>query len=217
MKRKERAHLKEDPFQIFIEKVLDLLKKFRKEIYIGLIGAVVIVTIVSLAIFLHSTSVSGDNESYSEALSIKKSETLTVDQKIEKLGLLESKKGISASIKLMIAALYFEKGDIGKAKEELDAFKGSKHRLINDQKILLEADVLSALDKKTEAADLLNRIFSDKDSRVAKDFLLLKIARLQAGTGQTSTAITNLKKIGSEFPQSPYAGDAKALLTKLEK
>jgi len=216
MKRKEREHLKEDPFQLFIEKVLNLFQKYRKEILIGVIGVAAIIIIVTLILFLKSTSVSGENQLYNKALSIKESETFTFDQKIEELNQLKNKKGISASISLITAALYFEKGDMGKAKEALDTFKGSKYKLINEQKQLLEAEVLSSSDKKTEAVDLLNRVYLDPESKIAKDFVLLKMARIQARSGQTSTAVTNLKKIGEEFPQSPYARDAKTLLTKLE-
>lgn len=216
MKRKEREHLKEDPFQIFIEKVINLLKKYKKEIYIGLIGAAAVIIIIVLLLFLKFSSISSENRLYSEALNIKDSAALTVDQKIEKLNQLKSKKGISSSIRLMTAALYFEKGEAGKAKEVLDKFNGSNYRLINDQKKLLEADVLSALNKKKEAADLLNRLFLDPESPVAKDFILLKMARIQARSGQTGTAITNLKKIGEDFPQSPYRRDAQTLLAQLE-
>jgi len=216
MKRKEREHLKEDPFQIFIEKVLNLLTKYKKEISIGIIGVAAVIIIMTLALFLKSTSISGENELYNEALSIKESKTLTVDRKIEELNQLKNKKGISASITLMTAALCFEKGDMEKAKEALDTFKGSKHKLINEQKTLLEAEVLSSLDKKTEAVDLLNRVYLDPESKIAKDFVLLKMARIQVRSGQTGTAVTNLKKIGDEFPQSPYARDAKTLLSKLE-
>lgn len=216
MKRKEREHLKEDPFQLFIEKVLNLFKKYRKEILIGVIGAAAIIIILTLILFLKSTSISNENQLYSEALSIKESETLTFDRKIEELDQLKNKKGISASISLMTAVLYFEKGDMAKAKEALDTFKGSKYKLINEQKQLLEAEVLSSSGKKTEAVDLLNRVYLDPESKIAKDFVLLKMARIQARAGQTSTAVTNLKKIGDEFPQSPYARDAKTLLSKLE-
>lgn len=216
MKRKEREHLKEDPFQIFIEKVLNLFKKYRKEMIIGVGGAAAIIIIVSLAFFLKSASISGENQIYSEALSIKESETLTIDQKIEQLNHLKNKKGISASITLISAALCFEKGDVEKAREVLDTFKDSKYKLINEQKILLEAEVLSSLGKKTEAVDLLNRVYLDPESKIAKDFLLLKMARIQARSGQTSTAVTNLKKIGDDFPQSPYTRDASTLLSKLE-
>ncbi|MCK4763586.1 MAG: tetratricopeptide repeat protein [Candidatus Aminicenantes bacterium] len=217
MKRKEREHLKEDPFQVFIEKAIELLRKYKKEIYIGLIAAVTLIVIVLVVLFFRSTSISSENRLYSEALSIKESQTLTLDQKIEKLNRLKNKKGISSSIKLLVAALYYEKGDAAKAKEVLDTFRGSKFKLINDHKSLLEADILSSLDKKSEAADLLNRVYADAESTVAKDYLLLKLARLQAGTGQTGTAITNLKKIAEEFPQSPYNRDANELLKKLEQ
>ena len=217
MKRKEREHLKEDPFQIFIEKVLNLITKYKKEILIGVIGVAAVIIIVTLALFLKSTSISGENKLYNDALSIKESETLTIDQKIEELTKLKNKKGISASITLMTASLCFEKGDVEKAKETLDTFNGSKFKLINEQKILLEAEVLSSLNKKTEAVDLLNRVYLDPESKVAKDFVLLKMARIQSRSGQTSTAVTNLKKISDEFPQSPYARDARTLLSKLEK
>ena len=217
MKRKEREHLKEDPFQIFIEKVLNLFKKYRSEIIIGLAGAAAVIIIVVLIFFLKSSSISSENKLYSEALSIKESETLTIDQKIEQLSQIEIKKGISASITLMTASLCFEKGDIKKAGEVLDTYEDSKYKLINEQKNLLEAEVLSSLGKKTEAVDLLNRVYLDPESKIAKDFVLLKLARIQASSGQTSTAVTNLRKIGDEFPQSPYAGDAKKLLLRLEK
>ncbi len=216
MKRKEREHLKQDPFQIFIEKTLTFLKKFKKEIYISVIGIVVLVIVISLFLFLQSGSISSENRIYSQALDIQNSETLTLDQKIEKLNRLKIKRGISSSVKLITAAIYFEKGEIAKAKETLDTFKVSKFNLLNDQKKLLEADILSALDKKKEAADLLNRVYSDPESTIGKDFLLVKMARLQIGTNQTSTAITNLKKIGDEFPQSPFNQEARTLLAELE-
>ncbi len=216
MKRKERAHLKEDPFQIFIEKVLGVMRKYKHEIVIGLSVAVVLFMTLVVTLLIKSGSVSKDNRLYSEALSIKESEALTIDQKIEKLYQLKNKKGISSSIKLAIAALYFEKGDLSKAKEVLDTFKGSKFRLINDQQTLLEADILNASGRGKEAVDLLFKMFSDPETKISKDYILLKMARFQARTGQTGTAITNLKKIEEEFPQSPYSPEVNILLAQLE-
>lgn len=57
MKRKEREHLKEDPFQVFIEKVIDLLRKYKKQIYVGLTAVVTVIVILLVVLFFRSTSV----------------------------------------------------------------------------------------------------------------------------------------------------------------
>lgn len=216
MKRKERAHLKEDPLQVFVQKVLNVLKKYKHEIYIGLSVIGILLVILVLTLVIKSGAVSKENRLYSQALDIKQSDTLTSDQKIERLSQLKSKKGISSAIKLFTAALYFEKGEIQKAGELLKTFKGSKFRVIDDQKKLLDADILDASGKKKEAEDLLFKMYSDPKTAIAKDYILLKMARLQVRTGQTKSAITNLKKIGEEFPFSSYSREADLLLAQLE-
>jgi len=216
MKRKEREHLKEDPFQQFIQKALAFLKQYRKLIYIsaGVIAAVAIFITATLVIQL--LSVGSDNRLYAEALEIKNDGTLSVDQKIEKLSQLPGKSGISASIKLFLASLYFEKGDLEKSKEALAGFPGSRYKLINDQKILLEADILISSNKTNEALELLNKLVSSPQAEVAKDFILLKMARIQVGMDQGEAAVNNLKKIIDEYPQSFYSYEARNLLKELE-
>ncbi len=216
MKRKEREHLKEDPFQIFIEKTIEMLRKYKKEIFLGFAAVVAIAVILLVVLYLQSSSVSRENRLYSEALKIQNSETLTLDQKIEKLSQMDNKKGISSSIQLSLAALYFEKGDMRKAKEVLDQFPGSKFKLINDKKKLLEAEMLNASGKGKEALDQLYKLFSDPESEIAKDFILLKMAQIQEKSEQFETATANLKKITEDYPLSPYRRDAQALLSKIE-
>lgn len=216
MKRKEREHLKEDPFQIFIEKTIEMLRKYKKLISQGFAAAAAIAVIVLVVLFLQSGSVSRENRFYSEALKIQSSEILSLDQKIEKLSQLDNTKGITSSIKLSLAALYFEKGDMGKAKEVLDQFQGSKFKLINDKKKLLEAEMLNASGKGKEALDQLYKLFSDPKSEIAKDFILLKMARIQEKAGQLDTATANLEKITEDYPQSLYSRDAQALLSKIK-
>jgi outer membrane protein assembly factor BamD (BamD/ComL family) len=216
MKRKEREHLKEDPFKIFIEKLIGMLRKYKKVIYMGFAAAGAIAAIVLVVLFLQSSSVSRENRLYSEALKIQNSETLSLDQKIEELSQLDNKKGISSSIKLSLAALYFEKGDMEKAKEVLDQFPSSKFKLINDKKKLLEAEMLNASGKGKEALDQLYKLFSDPKSEIAKDYILLKMARIQEKAEQFDTATANLEKITEDYPQSLYSRDAQALLSKIK-
>lgn len=217
MKRKEREHLKEDPFREFIQTVLDYIKQFRKYLYIGgaLIAALVIILVVMN--FLKYHSIKAENQLYSEALSIKSDTVLTIDQKIDKMSQLDTKSGISASVKLLLAALLYEKGDYDKSQTVLDEFSGSNITLINNQKTMLEADILVAAGKHAEALEKLNQLLSDEKSEVGKDFVLLKMARIQSRAGQTETAIANLDKIMEDYPTSAYSYEARNLKTELEQ
>lgn len=217
MKRKEREHLKEDPFQQFITQALEILRKYKKEIFLGIAAAAVVVVILITITFIQSFSISTENKLYAQALDIKNDENLSIEQKVEQLGQLDSKSGISASIKLLLASLYFEKGDMQKSKEILDSFPTSKIKLLNDQKKLLEADILISSMKQDEALKLLNQLLNDPGSEIAKDFILLKMARVQAKTEKTETAVANLNKILDEYPQSAYNFDARNLLNELKE
>lgn len=217
MKRKEREHLKEDPFQQFITNALEILRKFKKEILLGSAAVVGVILVIVVVAIVKSYSISVENKLYAQALDIKNNEKLSIEQKVEQLSQLKSKSGISASIKLLLASLYFEKGDIQKSKEILDNFPTSKIKLLNDQKKLMEADILISTMKQREGLELLNQLLSDPRSEIAKDFILLKMARVQAKTKQTETAVANLNKIINEYPQSAYSFDAKNLLNELKE
>ncbi|MCP5048443.1 MAG: tetratricopeptide repeat protein [bacterium] len=217
MKKKEREHLKEDPFRQFIKNALDALKKYQKQIYIGL-GAIVLLALILVIVgIVRSGTVAKENRIYSEALSIQNNADLSTDQKIEKLDQLETRGGISASVTLILAALHFEKGDVKKAGEVLEGFSESSSSLINNKKKLLEAEVLSASGKKQEALDLLNSLLSDPKAAVPKDFVLLRMAKIQARTGKADTAVTNLNKLIADYPRSSYGTEARNLLGKLDK
>ena len=217
MKKKEREHLKEDPFQKFITQAMDILDKYKKYLFAGLAALVAIAVILLLAAFFRSHSISAENRLFSQAVAIKSDENLSVDQKIEKLSQLESKSGISAAVKLFLAALYFEKNDLPKSKEALASFSTSKINLLNDQKKLLEAEILISSGKKQEALELLNQLLADPKTEIAKDLILLKMAKIQVKNEQTETAVANLNKIVEEYPQSPFSSEARDLLTRLEK
>lgn len=216
MKKKEREHLKEDPFQHFIENTVETLRKYKKEISIGMGALVAIVLIVFLVVFLKSTSTSAENRLYSQAMAIQDSTSLTLDQKIERLSQLDTKSGISSDIKISLAALYFEKGDLAKAKEILEKFSGSKYKIINEKKLVMEAEILNATGKEKEALDILYKLFSDPKTEITKDFILLKMARIQVKTGQIDTATANLKKIEEDYPQSAYNQDVQTLLNEIQ-
>lgn len=217
MKRKEREHLKEDPFREFIHTALDYIKEFKRYVYIGVGLIAVLVIILVVVNFLKSHSIEAENQLYSQALSIKSDTSLTTEQKIDKMSQLDTKSGISASVKLLLAALLYEKGDFDKSQKVLEEFSGSRITLINNQKTMLEADNLAASGKYAEALEKLNLLLSDEKSEIGKDFILLKMARIQSRSGQTETAIANLDKIMEDYPTSAYSYEARNLKTELEQ
>lgn len=216
MKKKEREHLKEDPLKILVKKVLDLLKGFKKELMIGgVVIAGILIIILAISIF-QFISAEKENTLYSEGLKIKNSVELKIDDKIAKLKELDSKNGVSSANNLLLASLYFEKGDIESAKSLLAEMPKSNIKIINQQKELIEADILAVSDKVQEGIEMLNKMLADSKSEVAKDFLLLKIARFQLKAGQKDAAKSNLNRLTEEYPQSMYSMEARNLLETLK-
>lgn len=215
MKRKEREHLKEDPFVNFVENALAVLKKYKKKIYLGVCILLALIVLLVLVNLLRSGAVSGENELYTEALQIRESGTMTMEEKIAKLEALNQKSGISSVSQLFIATLYFENKNLERAQETLKNFENSRFKLINDKKKLLEAEILFARGKGNEALKLLFELFSDRETQVAKDYLLLRMAHVKIKLNQTKGAISDLNTLVNEYPQSYYAAEAKSLLEEL--
>ncbi|MEN8152939.1 MAG: tetratricopeptide repeat protein [Acidobacteriota bacterium] len=215
MKRKEREHLKEDPFAIFIESVIEKFREYKKEILIVFGVILVIAAMLIVILLLRSGSVEKDNKTFASALEIKNSSTFSIDEKIEKLSALELKKGISSSISFFLASLYYEKGDLEKAEKTLAQFKGTNVKLVEDGKKLLDADLHLSRKENKKGLDILHKLLSDSKSEISKDFLLLKISRIHIKMGTTESAKENLTRLLSEYPQSIFQREASQLLNEL--
>ncbi|MCK5222122.1 MAG: hypothetical protein KAR14_11115, partial [Candidatus Aminicenantes bacterium] len=63
--------------------------------------------------------------------------------------------------------------------------------------------------------DILHQLLSDTKSEITKDFLLLKIAKINIKDGLDKSAKDNLNRLINEFPQSIYQREARALLSGL--
>lgn len=216
MKKTEREHLKQDPLQQFLGNVYETIKKFKKEIYIG-IGVVAAIIVIFAGVMAYQTiTAKAENRTFSDAIKIKNDANLTPDQKIEKLSKLDSKSGVTASINLNIANLYLEKGDIAKAKEYLEKFSSSRIDILNSQKTILEADIMAASNNTKEAIDLLNKLLTETKNDVPKDFILIKMAKLQIKSNQKEAAKANLNRILEEFDRSAYTEEARQLLSEMD-
>jgi predicted negative regulator of RcsB-dependent stress response len=213
MKRKEKEHLKADPFVHFFEQALTFFKNNRSLLLVGA-GITLLLVIVLLTVFFFTNlSAAGENKLYASAYSIRSDTGMSIDQKISKLQELKFKKGISSVGQLFIANLYYEKGDLPNAEKTLQQYSGSRIAIINDQKKILEAQVLAAGGKTQQALNLLNQMLADKRTQMGKELIILMLAKIQTKSLHREEAVSSLKRIISEYPNTPSANEAQNLLS----
>jgi predicted negative regulator of RcsB-dependent stress response len=216
MKRKEKAHLKADPFVHFIEKAITFLNNNRRLLMAGVGIALILVVALLVVFFFTNLSAAGENKLYASAFSIRSNTSMSVDQKIAKLQEIKFKKGISSIGQLFIAALYYEKSDLLNAEKTLRQYSGSRIAIINDQKKTLEAQILAAGGKSQEALHLLKLMLEDKQTQMGKELIILMQAKIQSKSLRQEEAVSSLKKIIGEYPNTPSANEAQNLLSPIE-
>lgn len=215
MKRKERAHLKEDPFQHFISTVLQWISLNRRKLVATAVVIASVLVVLAAVTLVRAHSYTRENRRYSEALEIRNNDSLTADEKIEKLSQLKAGRGLSAAAQLFLAGLYMEQGRVQDALEMLDDISSSHLDIINDQKTLLEAQILSASDQERQALDLFNQLLADKETEVAKDYVLLLMARTQFKARQLDMARQTIERLLEEYPLTAFTSQAKELQDNL--
>jgi thioredoxin-like negative regulator of GroEL len=216
MKKKEKEHLKADPFVHFFENALAFTKNNRRLI-LSAAGILLLLVIVLIGVFfLTGLSAASENKVYANAYRIRSDAALSVDQKIDRLRELKFKKGISSAGRLFIAALYYEKGDLANAEKALAEFSGSRLPILNDQKKMLEAQLLASSGKIQPAIDLLQRMAEDPKTVLGKDLVMLAAAKIQLHSQRREEAGANLKRIVSEYPGTSSSMEAQNLLKEIE-
>jgi predicted negative regulator of RcsB-dependent stress response len=212
MKREEIEHLKEDEFVTFVEKVLKKIEENKKQFFTGLIILLSLVLLIVLIMFIKHKSVEKDNEIFHKAVVIHNSNKLTITRKIEKLQGLKAKSGLSATINIYLASLYFQLGEIDKSLEVLNNTSTGRFKAAHEQKDLLKAEILFTKNEKQQALDLLNRLLSDSSGKIAKDYLLLKLAIIQKDLKQFDKAQETVNRLQSNYPQSMFLTRAQKIL-----
>ncbi|HUU06495.1 MAG TPA: tetratricopeptide repeat protein [Patescibacteria group bacterium] len=216
MKKKEKEHLKADPFIHFFEQSIHYFLNNRRRILAGAGFAALAIFMLLAVFFFKNLSSTAENKVYSEAFRIRNDAKMSADQKITKLQEMKFKKGISAAGRLFIAVLYYEKGDLQKAEAALKEFPASRIAMLNDEKQILTATILTAGGKTQEAESLLKRMLADKKTAMAKELILIQLAKMQIRNQRQEEAAAGLKRILSEYPNTPSAMEAQNLLATIE-
>ena len=216
MKRKERAHLKEDPFQQFISNTLHWINQNRRVLITSAVVVASLLVVIAAVSLVRSHSFARENRRYSEALEIRNDDSLTVDEKVERLSQLKAGRGLSAAAQLFLAGLHMEQGRVEDALELMDDMSSSHLDIINDQKTLLEAQILSTSGQERRALDLFNQLLADSDTEIAKDYVLLLMARTQFKARQLEMARQSVERLLEEFPLSAFTSMARQLKAELD-
>lgn len=216
MKRAEREHLKEDPFEMFISSLLNQMKQYRKQIIIG-VAAVALVFAIILAVHFISRHIDNqDNKLLNEGMEVVNSVALTPEQKIKELKTLPlGHKGKAASLILHMTNLYIHSGDLESARALLDNTPKLSLQILEDQRLLLNATLLADEGKVNEAIDQIQRLIGNPKITLNRDMLLFQLAGFQVRAGNNDAAKDNFKRLMEEFPQSMFAYRAQEALEKL--
>ncbi len=82
MKKKEKEHLKADPFVHFFEKTYAFFKNNRRGILMAAAVAALAVIILLAVFWFQNMSSASENKAYAEAFRVRTDAKLSVDQKI---------------------------------------------------------------------------------------------------------------------------------------
>jgi|GEM_PF-643415 len=215
MKKEEIERLKEDEFVSFIEKLIRRASENKKVVFWGIGGLLAVVLLVVLGLFLKNQAAARDNQILYQAVVIKNSNLLTLDRKIEKLEALNPGRGLSSIVNNYLISMYLQQEDFDRAQKMLEQAPESRHAISNEHRQLLRAEFYRARDEHQQALDILNGQLADPRTRLAKDYLLLEIARIHRDSNRASEARDTLNRLIREYPQSLFRRDAQEMLTLL--
>lgn len=215
MKKEEIERLKEDEFVSFIEKALKKAGENKKLVFWGIGALLAVVLLIVLAVYIKNQGMDRENHTLYQAVVIKNSNLLTLERKIEKLEQLRPRRGLSYIVNNYLVGLYLETGQTDQARNLLEEAPQSSHKVSNEHRQLLQAQLNRQEGEPQQALDILNRLLSDSQSRLAKDFLLLEIARIQREMDRIPPARQALTRLMEEFPQSLFRREAQEMLTLL--
>lgn len=214
MKRVERKQLKEDEFVSGMGRILDLLKKWEKEIIIAA-GVLAFLVLVFLGLTaLKNRGLRKESRVIGEIIALR----ADLDKKPENLARLEKLAGggrFARVAYLELATYWMEKGDLEKAEQRAGEVKSAPRDVLYYEAQELLAQI--ALKKKdfAKALDIYKRIEEEKPKSYPLDVVLFQGEALRL-KGDIKEALAVFKKLQEEYSQTYYGYEASLKIGKLE-
>lgn len=216
MKKEMRKRLKEDEFVSTMTKLVDLAKKWSRQLMIatGVVAIVILAFLVFRAI--KAQAVKRDSQTLAEILKV----STQLDEDPGKLAELEALAGdgkFSRVAYLKLAAFAVEQGDFEKAKSYLEKVPDNRKDLTYYQAQDMLAQVYIGQGEYDKAIAIYEAIQEEDQKDYGPDVILFHLAEAYEGKGEKDAALEIYKKLQEEYAQSFYGFDASKKVTELEE
>lgn len=211
-----RKRLKEDEFVSTMTKLVDLAKKWFKQL-LAAVGIAVIV-ILAFLIFraIKAQAVKRDSQTLAKILEIS-SQLSEEPEKVEELEALAGGGKFARVAYLKLAAFAVEQGDLEGAKAYLGNVPADRKDLTYFQAQDMLAQVHIQEGEYDKAIAIYEAIQEKDPKDYAPDAVLFHLAEAYEGKGEKEAALETYKRIQEEYPQSLYTTDAANRITELEQ
>jgi len=239
MKRAERRHLKENPFAVWVGEVTQTFVDYRREITYGGIAVLAVVVVAAGYLYWRSQVSARADAALASALAVAEAPVVpppapgTTNAPAPQPGSYPSEAAkLEAAVPLFVAvadrfpgtpAAMTAEYRAASALARLGRFDEASARyqeviaqepesLYAEMSELGLAGVELAQGRADEAITIYLRLVSAPDTRLPVDGLLVQLGKAYLKAGKTAEAAQTYKRIVDEFPQSPYAADARQAL-----
>jgi len=216
MKKVMRKRLKEDEFVSTMTKLVNLAKKWSRQLIMGVTAVVVIILAILISNAIKAQAVKRDSRLLGDILEI----STQLNDNPEKVADLEALAGngkFSRIAYLKLAAFTIEQGDSGKAKSYLEKMTDDRKDITYYQAQDMLAQVFFRDKEFDKAIAIYKTIEEEGQKDYALDAVLFHMAEAHEGKGELDIALELYKRVQEEYAQSFYGFDASKKVTELEE
>lgn len=216
MKKVMRKRLKEDEFVSTMTKLVDLARKWSRQLIMGVTAVVVIILAVLISNAIKAQAVKRESRLLADILEI----STQLNDNPEKVADLEALAGngkFSRIAYLKLAAFTIEQGDSGKAKSYLEKMTDDRKDITYYQAQDMLAQVFFRDNEFDKAIAIYKTIEEEGQKDYVLDAVLFHMAEAHEGKGESDIALELYKRVKEEYAQSFYGLDASKKVTELEE
>jgi len=216
MKKVMRKRLKEDELVSTMTKLVDLAKKWSRQLIMGVTAVVVIVLAILISNAIKAQAVKRESSLLADIIEI----STQLNDNPEKVAELEALAGngkFSRIAYLKLAAFTIEQGDSGKAKSYLEKMTDDRKDITYYQAQDMLAQVFIRDKEYDKAIAIYKTIEEEGQKDYAFDAVLFHMAEAHEGKGELDIALEIYKRVQEEYAQSFYGFDASKKVTELEE
>jgi len=210
-----RKRLKEDEFVSTMTKLVDLAKKWSRQLTIGITAVAVVILAVFISNAIKAQAVKRESRLLADILEIS-TQLNDNPEKVVELEALAGNGKFSRIAYLKLAAFAIEQGDSEKAKSYLEKVTDGRKDITYYQAQDTLAQVYIRNKEYDKAIAIYKTIEEDGQKDYTLDAVLFHMAEAHEGKGELDIALEIYKRVQEEYAQSFYGIDASKKVTELE-